>query len=50
MFLSYLSNNNASYTFFILFIKKFNKGLQFYVNYYKLNAIIKKDNYFILLI
>ena len=34
----------------ILFIKKLNKDLRFYINYRKLNAIIKKNRYFISLI
>ena len=42
--------NYASFISFILFIKKSNEGLRFYVNYRKLNAIIKRNRYFILLI
>ena len=34
----------------ILFAKKSNKNLRFYVNYRKLNVIIKRNRYFILLI
>ena len=29
----------------ILFIKKLNRGLYFYINYYKLNNITRKDRY-----
>ena len=29
----------------ILFIKKLNRGLRFYINYYKLNNITRKDRY-----
>jgi hypothetical protein len=29
----------------ILFIKKLNRGLCFYINYYKLNNITRKDRY-----
>ena len=29
----------------ILFIKKLNRGLYFYINYYKLNNITYKDRY-----
>ena len=42
-----------NYTLFaslVLFIEKSNKRLRFYVNYKKLNAIIKRNRYFILLI
>ena len=42
--------NYASFILFILFIKKSNKDLRFYINYRKLNAIIKRNRYFILLI
>ena len=42
--------NYASFISFILFIKKSNEGLRFCVNYRKLNAIIKRNRYFILLI
>ena len=42
--------NYASFVSFILFIKKSNEDLRFYVNYRKLNAIIKRNRYFILLI
>ena len=42
--------NYALFVSFILFIKKSNEDLRFYVNYRKLNAIIKRNRYFILLI
>ena len=42
--------NYASFILFVLFIKKLNKSLRFYVNYRKLNAIIKRNRYFISLI
>ncbi|OCK88268.1 uncharacterized protein K441DRAFT_589446 [Cenococcum geophilum 1.58] len=32
-------------TLLILFIKKLNRGLYFYINYYKLNNITRKDRY-----
>ena len=38
--------NYALFALFILFIKKLNKNLRFYVNYRKLNAIIKKKSIF----
>ena len=42
--------NHAPFVSLILFIKKSNEGLRFYVDYKKLNAIIKKNRYSILLI
>ena len=42
--------NYALFAFFVLFIKKSNEELRFYVNYKKLNVIIKKNRYFIFLI
>ena len=42
-----------NYTLFalsILFVEKSNKNLRFYINYRKLNVIIKRNRYFILLI
>ena len=42
--------NHASFASFVLFIKKSNDELRFCVNYRKLNVIIKKNRYFILLI
>ena len=42
--------NYASFISYILFTKKSNKDLRFYINYRKLNVIIKRNRYFILLI
>ena len=42
--------NHASFALFILFAEKSNEELRFYVNYKKLNVIIKRNRYFILLI
>ena len=42
--------NYILFVSFILFIKKSNEDLRFYVNYRKLNAIIKRNRYFISLI
>ena len=42
--------NYALFVLFILFIKKSNKSLRFYINYRKLNVIIKRNRYFISLI
>ena len=46
----FIVSNYALFVSFVLFIKKSNKGLRFYMNYRKLNAIIKKNRYFISLI
>ena len=42
--------NYALFISSVLFIEKSNENLRFYVNYRKLNAIIKKNRYFISLI
>ena len=42
--------NYVLFASLVLFIKKSNNELRFYVNYKKLNAIIKKNRYFISLI
>jgi hypothetical protein len=45
-----IESNTASYASFILFAKKLDEDFQFCVNYRKLNVIIKKNRYSILLI
>ena len=42
--------NYVLFILFILFIMKSNEDLRFYINYRKLNVIIKRNRYFILLI
>ena len=42
--------NYVLFVLFVLFVEKSNKDLRFYINYRKLNAIIKRNRYFILLI
>ena len=42
--------NYASFASFVLFTEKLNNELRFYVNYKKLNVIIKRNRYFISLI
>ena len=42
--------NHASFASFVLFIKKLNDKLRFFVNYRKLNVIIKRNRYSISLI
>jgi hypothetical protein len=46
----FIESSIASYVSSILFAKKFEEGLRFCVDYRKLNAIIKKNRYSILLI
>ncbi len=46
----FISSSSASYTSFILFIEKKDDSLRFCVNYRKLNALIKRDRYFLSLI
>ena len=41
----YIIPSQASYTLPILFVLKKNGNLRFYINYRKLNALIKKDRY-----
>ena len=47
---SFINFNNALFFSLILFIIKFNEKLRFYVNYYKFNIIIKRNDYLILFI
>jgi hypothetical protein len=47
---NFIESNTASYASLILFAKKSDDELRFCVNYRKLNAIIKKNRYSILLI
>ena len=42
--------NYVLFVSFVLFVEKLNEGLRFCVNYRKLNVIIKRNRYFILLI
>ena len=46
----FIVSNYVSFALFVLFIKKLNEELRFCVDYKKLNIIIKKNRYFILLI
>ena len=46
----FIVSNYVSFALSVLFIEKLNKKLRFYVDYRKLNAIIKRNRYFILLI
>ena len=46
----FISFSSASYASLILFIKKKDDSLHFCVNYRKLNALIKRNCYFLLLI
>ena len=46
----YIIFNYTLFASLILLIKKLNDKLRFYVNYRRLNMIIKRNRYFILLI
>ncbi len=46
----FISSSSASYSSLILFIEKKDDNLRFCVDYRKLNALIKRDHYFLLLI
>ena len=46
----FIVSNYALFASLVLFIEKLNKKLQFCVDYKKLNAIIKRNRYFISLI
>ncbi len=46
----FISSSSASYALLILFIEKKDDSLRFCINYRKLNALIKWDRYFLLLI
>ncbi len=47
---SFISSSSISYASFILFVEKKDDSLRFCVDYRKLNALIKRDRYFLLLI
>ena len=46
----FIVSSYASFALFVLFVEKSNEGLRFCVDYRKLNAIIKRNRYFISLI
>ena len=46
----FIVSSYASFASLVLFIKKLNKELRFYIDYRKLNIIIKRNRYFISLI
>ncbi len=50
LFKEFITFSKASYFLLILFILKANEDLRFCVNYWKLNAIIKRNRYFLSLI
>ena len=50
LFKEFIIFSKASYFSFVLFALKANKDLRFCVNYWKLNAIIKRNRYFLSLI
>ena len=46
----FIKSSQAPFIALVLFIKKPNSGLRFYINYYKLNLITRKDRYLLPLI
>ena len=46
----FMSLNSTFYVLFVFFVVKSNQSLRFYVNYRKLNVIIRRNQYLILLI
>ncbi len=50
LFKEFITFSKASYFSFVLFILKANEDLQFCIDYQKLNAIIKRNHYFLSLI
>ncbi len=49
-FKEFITSSKASYFSFVLFALEANEDLRFCVDYWKLNAIIKRNHYFLLLI
>jgi hypothetical protein len=43
LYKGFIKASQAPFTALILFIKKPNKGLRFYIDYYKLNSLTYKD-------
>ena len=50
LFKEFITSSKASYFSLVLFILKANEDLWFCVDYWKLNAIIKRNRYFLLFI
>lgn len=46
----FITSSKTSFIFLVLFAKKFNDGLRFYIDYRRLNEIIKRNRYLISLI
>jgi hypothetical protein len=44
----FIKNNSIDFVFLVLFVKKPNKSLRFYIDFCKLNKITRKDQYLIL--
>ena len=41
----FIKTSNSFYLSLVLFVKKKDRSLRFYINYYQLNTLIKKDRY-----
>jgi len=50
LFKEFITSSKASYFSLVLFILKANKDLRFCIDYQKLNAVIKRNRYFLSLI
>jgi hypothetical protein len=47
---SFIKTNQVFFIVFVFFVKKPNKSLRFYIDYYKLNSLNRKDRYLLPLI
>ena len=43
LYKGFIAPNSSPFASLVLFISKLGRGLYFYINYYKLNNITKKD-------
>ena len=50
LYKGFIIPSNTPFTSPILFVSKLNRGLRFYINYWKLNSIMKKDQHLLPLI
>ena len=43
LYKGFIAPSSSPFASLVLFVSKLGRGLCFYINYYKLNSIIKKD-------
>ena len=43
LYKGFIAPSSSPFAFLVLFVSKLGRGLCFYINYYKLNSITKKD-------